>query len=176
MRKTKGEEFNFLEPNNQMKMKEEGRWVQMEGTMRQPVPAALLLHASMDGKCAKYIVSSFDIWSKEWFKMCSSFEERASKLQRLGSALRSLAEKGRKVPYAIYANKKYRINNLHIHSKRLELFLSAQEAKLKEWRISEGYCYYYFWFNFAFAKTLQVKIRVLSWMNNGDLDAMQEHL
>lgn len=33
-------------------------------------------------------------------------------------------EQYRRVPYAIYAGKKFRINNLHIHSKQLELFLS----------------------------------------------------
>jgi hypothetical protein len=31
---------------------------------------------------------------------------------------------GRRVPYAVYKNKKYRINNLHIHSKQLHLFKS----------------------------------------------------
>jgi hypothetical protein len=35
-------------------------------------------------------------------------------------------EEGRRVPYAIYNNKKYRINNLHIHSKNLSPFLSKQ--------------------------------------------------
>jgi len=32
---------------------------------------------------------------------------------------------GRKVPYACYAGKKYKINSLHIHSKQLELFSSV---------------------------------------------------
>lgn len=36
-------------------------------------------------------------------------------------------EKGRRVPYASYGTKKFKINNLHIASKRLELFTS------KEW-------------------------------------------
>jgi len=31
----------------------------------------------------------------------------------------------RKIPYIVYSNKKYRINNLHIHSKKLELFTSS---------------------------------------------------
>ncbi|MDZ4124685.1 MAG: hypothetical protein U1E02_10985, partial [Hydrogenophaga sp.] len=30
----------------------------------------------------------------------------------------------RKVPYLIFGKEKYRINNLHIHSKNLKLFLS----------------------------------------------------
>ncbi len=34
--------------------------------------------------------------------------------------------KGRAIPYIHYANKKYRINNLHIHSKRLHQFLSLK--------------------------------------------------
>jgi hypothetical protein len=33
-------------------------------------------------------------------------------------------EKGRKIPYAHHAERKYRINNLHIHSKQLEKFKS----------------------------------------------------
>jgi hypothetical protein len=33
-------------------------------------------------------------------------------------------EMGRKIPYAIYENRKYRINNLHIHCKNLHLFAS----------------------------------------------------
>ncbi len=33
-------------------------------------------------------------------------------------------EKGRKIPYAVYKNKKYRINNLHIHCKNLGAFSS----------------------------------------------------
>ncbi|MFQ5677492.1 MAG: hypothetical protein ACE5G1_16505, partial [bacterium] len=32
-------------------------------------------------------------------------------------------EQGRRVPYATFENKRYRINNLHIHSKKLEWFL-----------------------------------------------------
>ena len=35
-----------------------------------------------------------------------------------------LDEKGRRVPYMIYSGKEYRINNLHIHSKRLKDFES----------------------------------------------------
>lgn len=42
-------------------------------------------------------------------------------------------EAGRKVPYVIYNEKKYRINNLHIHSKRLHLFSSIVQT-LKESR------------------------------------------
>lgn len=37
-------------------------------------------------------------------------------------------EKGRKVPYAIYGDEIYRINNLHIASKRLELFTSQKQG------------------------------------------------
>jgi hypothetical protein len=33
---------------------------------------------------------------------------------------------GRRVPFAIYNNKKYRINNLHIHSKNLSAFTSTK--------------------------------------------------
>lgn len=33
-------------------------------------------------------------------------------------------EQGRKVPYAVFKSKKYRINNLHIHSKNLHEFMS----------------------------------------------------
>lgn len=33
-------------------------------------------------------------------------------------------DKGRKVPYAVYANKKFRINNIHVHSKNLLQFAS----------------------------------------------------
>ncbi len=32
--------------------------------------------------------------------------------------------RGRNIPYIVYANKKYRINNLHIHSKKLDQFSS----------------------------------------------------
>lgn len=35
-----------------------------------------------------------------------------------------LDERDRRVPFAIYDNKRYRINNLHIHSKKLWIFLS----------------------------------------------------
>lgn len=31
---------------------------------------------------------------------------------------------GRKVPFAVFGNKKYRINNIHVHSKNLDLFAS----------------------------------------------------
>lgn len=37
---------------------------------------------------------------------------------------------GRKVPFACYANKKYRINNLHIHSKNLSAFSSLNTNPL----------------------------------------------
>ena len=39
-----------------------------------------------------------------------------------------LDAKGRRVPYALYGGEKYRINNLHIASKRLERFLSMGGA------------------------------------------------
>jgi hypothetical protein len=35
-------------------------------------------------------------------------------------------DEGRKVPYVIYGAKKYRINNLHIHSKDLKQFASIK--------------------------------------------------
>ncbi len=38
----------------------------------------------------------------------------------------------RGVPYAVYAERKYRISNLHIHSKRLELFSSREDCLLME--------------------------------------------
>lgn len=41
-------------------------------------------------------------------------------------------EKGRRVPFVLYNNKKYRINNLHIHSKQLHKFLSIPESTVQK--------------------------------------------
>ena len=37
-------------------------------------------------------------------------------------------ERGRKVPYMVFGDEMYRINNLHIHCKNLKLFLSKDIA------------------------------------------------
>ena len=72
-----------------------------------------------------------------------------------------LDEEGRRVPYAIYGGEKCRINNLHIASKRLELFSSTRQLQNSPSCMAEELAFWRSHFSLGKWDVIKVKAKIM---------------